>query len=542
MEGIELNTMSPEMLEQVNDSALLNVLMYLDLEGANVQNGDDVLTIITKLGPIYEAADGDSDYKMEKQWYQALVNAVEHNPHLGNYEIGNQSHKMINPSYEAGGLKAATFSIDGDNNGNPDNVVFVYRGTGAGEWLDNGTGLGGAVNYTEQQKEAQEYFDRVIEENQWNTINPRPIIDVSGHSKGGNKAQFVAMTAEHADLIRNCYSFDGQGMSPEAIEWMRTTLGEEEFNKRREKLYSFSAENDFVNILGERLVPLEHVFYLEFTLPKGGAEWHYPDAYLTEDGKLAPFKEQGEISNFLESMSEQAMDLPAPIRNVVTEGLMGMAHYLLGEGDPVNGGEVSFAEIGAAIPLFVQMIPGAAIDYIGDKFGVNLDWLSNVVNTFAVIYFAPITLLGYGIGAVIDWAIPIITECIEKLKQLAEMAVELTTKLIAGFEKALNDLKNWFNTNFNPGFQYATAHPELKVDTYKLRNYAQQLQSINNRISNIDRRLDSLYTKIDLLDLWDLLQADLVTGECWKINRVVSYLMDTAHDFEAAERKIMNTL
>ena len=43
-------------------------------------------------------------------------------------------------------------------------------------------------------------------------------IIVTGHSKGGNKAQYVTINSKYNDLIDKCFSFDGQGMSPEAIE------------------------------------------------------------------------------------------------------------------------------------------------------------------------------------------------------------------------------------------------------------------------------------------------------------------------------------
>lgn len=106
----------------------------------------------------------------------------------------------------------------------------------------------------------------------------------------------------------------------------------------------------------------------------------------------------------------------------------------------------------------------------------------------------------------------------------------------------VNKAKDWYNRNLNAGYKYASANPQITVDTYKLRNYAQRLQRINGRISRLDGRLDSLYWRVGLLDLWNLMQADILTGYSWRLNRCVSYLNDTATDFENAESALLNNL
>lgn len=534
-----MNTINPDLQSQVNDTALLNVLMYIK-DDVNPQNSWTVNDILVELGDIYGAEGGyeryiekhpsgcQSDYEDRQRQYQILNNASNENANFSNLRIGNQSNIMDNPSYESGGLNAATFT---DETGK---VMVVYRGTGAGEWPDNGTGLGGMVDYTEQQKEAKEYFDRVVEENGWN--ESKPIIDITGHSKGGNKEQFVVMTSEYSYLIRNGFSFDGQGMSPEAVEWMKATLGDEEFNSRRDKLYSISADNDYVNILGERLVPKKHIIYLESELT--GKGWHYPDSYLRLDGKLTNETEQGDISKYLESISQNVMILPSPIRNVLTEGAMGFAQMGLGDGAIVNGGELSWAEMLGSIPLLIQMIPGSTIDYLGDKYGVNLEWLSNLVTGVVVLYGTPFTALMYGIGTTID----IVMDVIEKIKLFGQKAKELTLKVIDYFENAINNLQNWWNKNFNTGYKYATANPVIRLDTYKLQNYADRLRNINKRLNNLDRRMDSLYWNAGFSDLLTLMQADLLTGESWRIKKCILYLEDTADDFKAVEQKIISQL
>lgn len=100
-------------------------------------------------------------------------------------------------------------------------------------------------------------------------------------------------------------------------------------------------------------------------------------------------------------------------------------------------------------------------------------------------------------------------------------------------------IQTFFN-QFNSGYKYASNNTYIKVDTALLRNYANRLQNVNKRIVNLDRRLDNLYTQVGLFDLWNLIQADVLTGYSWRLNRCINYLNDTAYEFEEAERSIAN--
>src|SRR5699024_6249914 len=86
----------------------------------------------------------------------------------------------------------------------PGHAVVVFRGTsGKDEWIDNAIGLG--VSDTERQKAALDYIENLPYDN----------ITVAGHSKGGNKAQYVTVLSDKVD---RCISMDGQGFSQEFID------------------------------------------------------------------------------------------------------------------------------------------------------------------------------------------------------------------------------------------------------------------------------------------------------------------------------------
>lgn len=82
--------------------------------------------------------------------------------------------------------------------------------------------------------------------------------------------------------------------------------------------------------------------------------------------------------------------------------------------------------------------------------------------------------------------------------------------------------------------------PDLEVNTFSLNQYAQRLGNVNRRITNLDWRLKSLYGQVGLLDLWNLIRADALTGYSVRILMCQSYLTQTASDFDAVENKLLS--
>lgn len=80
---------------------------------------------------------------------------------------------------------------------------------------------------------------------------------------------------------------------------------------------------------------------------------------------------------------------------------------------------------------------------------------------------------------------------------------------------------------------------EIRIDTDKMEQYAERLDRIHSRILDLDSRLNGLYGKVGLCGLYDLIQADALTGFSWRLIRCKAYLIDTAADFRQAENEIM---
>lgn len=142
-------------------------------------------------------------------------------------------------------------------------VYVAFKGTtGSEEWIDDALGL--YMSDTPYQKYALDF----IEDLEYDHIG------VVGHSKGGNKAQYVAILSDKVD---RCISLDGQGFSKEFIDkyWA-------EIEKRGGNITSYSYSSDFVHIL-MNYVPGAEIIFLSGT--NTGAESHNPNAFFNIDKK-----------------------------------------------------------------------------------------------------------------------------------------------------------------------------------------------------------------------------------------------------------------
>ena len=134
-------------------------------------------------------------------------------------------------------------------------------------------------------------------------------------------------------------------------------------------------------------------------------------------------------------------------------------------------------------------------------------------------------------------------ENIKLLKYMTQTDADgIERELVSAITTFAQKANDWFNKNFNAGYRYASNNTYIRVNTNTLRSYADRLYKVNQRIIKLDRRLDQLYTKVGLFDLWNLLQADLRTGYSWRLNRCTNYLNDTAYEFEEAERSISSQI
>jgi len=305
---------------------ILDTYMYLNYMVAREgQTINEVLQDLEKLPDYGEGGIHHGEYTVLKKAAQ--------NKEIGEMEIYCQSKSM---GYEPG-TAACTFKSPGDNS-----YYVAYRGTGDGEWPDNGIGM--TATSTMQQERALSYFEEVVEAL---NLGKQDHLVVTGHSKGGNKAQFVTMETRYGDLVDACYSVDGQGFSESAILRWQERYGKEDYEKRREKLYGIHGENDYVSALGNPVIPGEHIRYVETPVEKSNfAGYHdikymfaaliYDKAakcYVTafQGRKNRDVKGQGELGKYAAALSAEVMRLETDQRDGCAAVIMQMMEALGGK-------------------------------------------------------------------------------------------------------------------------------------------------------------------------------------------------------------------
>lgn len=255
-------------------AALLSTFMYLDFF-TNEDDGtgykvrqykraltraktlEDILLVLEKC-PLYmnKRKAGKSTRYL---YYSIMKDALVKDPGIGKFELSFMSrtiHDATGKKIFNEGTNAITF-IDPENK----DIYIAFMGTSKGEWMDNGRrfGVKDIASMTIQMQETIAYIDHVGRQMQWKETDH---IVVTGHSQGGNDAQLAILLSQYGSLIKRCYSFDGEGHSPNLCEDIKQTLGQEEYEVRRKRMYSICGENDFINQLGEKVIPDENTRYV----------------------------------------------------------------------------------------------------------------------------------------------------------------------------------------------------------------------------------------------------------------------------------------
>lgn len=535
---------------QIDISAILNTYVYMDEQSPDYHNK----TLSEILQDMPDPVKNSGDYK-------AVLEAVNENPELGQMKLVSQS--MCSGLDDEGKLIiACAFQ-------HPNGDVYVaYRGTGDGKWVDNGVGI--ANESSQMQEVACAYFDQVVESLGLTTYDGGSLY-VTGHSKGGNEAQYVMLNSDYGYLIDRCYSIDGQGFSQEAIDHFIEKHGRDYYKAQLEKMYSINGENDYVHDLGIVVIPEENTYFIETPGATGIGGYHDIKEMLNgaglnwstdADGNIIS-AEQGPIGQLARAISEKMQHLNQEDLEDCAVTIMSGIELLMPYND-VWGGEHKFGTgdrkfmtgeefmgfLGNGLPMVIETLLGteegraflvdlisSGIQAVYEEHGIWGVLGVTIVATIAVPIVSVITGGLIVVGKIYD----AVTDFIDKIKDVAEDIKQWYSDLKDAVKDTIQKIKDKVYS-WTAGGRYAADHPRFQIDTYKMKDYASRLQDVNRRISNLDRRLDSLYWQVGLLDLWNLMQADLMTGYSWRLLRAASYLKDTALDFEAVERELVNSL
>lgn len=361
-----------EQLTEEEISLVLDTYMYMGYHEA--QQDMTVSEAVTQMAGMTQYQEGGAYYGE----FQILSQASQ-NAQIGKLKIRYDSYAM---GFDTG-TNACTF-VDEEN----ERVFVAYRGTGDGEWLDNGLGL--TQEFTTQQQRAVDYFDRVVWEEE---LDGSQRVVVTGHSKGGNKAAFVTMESSYGDLIDRCYSVDGQGFSESAIARWKRNYTSEEYEVRTQKLYGVYGENDFVSPLGKQLIAQDHITYIRTPVEKSNLAGYHDVKYLfavlafdEAAGAYVTFfsgrkneevTQRGDFGNYVAALSDEVMKLPVRERSGAAAVLMQIIESASGRKDGLNGEKITCMDfaafVKAGIPAIVNVTLGKSEGgrFLGEVFFGN---------------------------------------------------------------------------------------------------------------------------------------------------------------------------
>jgi hypothetical protein len=277
---------------------LLNNLIYV----SGLKNG---LTVGEAAHQMLRSVTG----KVGKEETVALLGALLRDPVLSSYQI---THYVK----DAGGMEVACFVDIVENT--PD-VNVVFRGTGSDqEWRDNGEGA--YMADTPAQLQAAAYVEGLPCE-----YGNR--ITVTGHSKGGNKSQYVTITT---DRVSRCLSFDGQGFSTAFIDKYKAQI-----QAKSPWIVSVAAAHDYVNCLLYSIAAT--LIYIEDRPQENYLLYHEPYEVFSEDYHLLPDTEQADIPRMLHEYSIYLLNnLPMPQLKTLVDDIMNGIITLLKTGKEIN--------------------------------------------------------------------------------------------------------------------------------------------------------------------------------------------------------------
>lgn len=277
---------------------LLDNLIYL---GFKVDEDDLLINIVNNIlsnENFYDEMCASSECMLEtkeSEWISILEQITS--------KTNLRKLKIENVEYFKNGIKSACF-IDDENN-----ASVVFRGTVTkNEWEDNGFG---AYEYeTLEQIDALNYINRLKYDN----------ITVTGHSKGGNKAQYVTILSPK---ISNCISVNAQGFSNEFINKYK-----EEIKQNKFKIIAINAKYDYVNCLLNSISGKIH--YIQTEIQINPFYYHKANILLDENGELRNETTEAMFVEMINHFSESIIsNLPKDLKKIVVDRLIDVVELIL---------------------------------------------------------------------------------------------------------------------------------------------------------------------------------------------------------------------
>ncbi|MBQ5335972.1 MAG: DUF2974 domain-containing protein [Oscillospiraceae bacterium] len=528
-------------MDEANTAFVFDTLMYSNALTDPDYEGMDIRSVVEQISVSGGLNEDESAAVAAVRTFLDTTKGQE--LHIGEYVLGDSS-EFTSYNSEYRGAYEAVFYRD---NGTSRDVFLAFKGTGDGRWFDNAVGL--VTEYSPYQQKGLEFFDHAIEKL---GIDSSCNLMPTGHSKGGNGAQFVTLYSKYGHLVDHVYSFDGQSPSQAAIDHIREVFGEEYYKEQCSKMYSICGDNDYVNELGPGIFSKEQKMYIG--TPTGDVDFEGAHAPFRKDesgnpiptlfdfnggGLLPEVSRQRGLAALAKSLNKYVFSLPDEDRDAVCRSMMSVIEVALG-GDSVglNGESSGVSDYIIALSeldiiagsLFTDLsvqksIDKALLNFLKKPLQFKDNALISTVTQLAVTvcYYAGLRLA--------VTAVEIFLLCISSVASNIARVSRAVMKCKEFCSDILSIMKN--------GLKNLSSDSSIKCDTSALRGLADRIRNVNSRLGALDKEISGLYSKVKWTDLLDLQLADMKIGHSVKLELCANYLSDTADRLEADERDMM---
>ena len=429
------------------------------------------------------------------------------------------------------------------------NVVLSFRGSEAGskaetydDWVINDVGLAVETpgKLTPQHQEAITWMNELKDNGFLDKYNS---ISTTGHSLGGNLSEFTAMyffSQYYTDKLVQCANFDGPGVN----DIMRAYF-KKNYDVVHDKitLYKASAVGEIFHQTAELYMNVIHIKCDEVSLENlpeflrgivGEIILHSQCHYMFDDDGNACQEDISKTSIALSTISLCIDTIPHEYKLCLYDAISSIADNIfedkINENGDVEG--VSVNCFNAAMYFMACSVKIVPVNNLLKSFDENIlgGTLTNINTELFNLFKEPLNNLDILLET-------FLTNCVE----IGIITIEQSKNIFGAFLKGnWSSIKVQFNAIYGIGVQYSNANPCINVDTDFLRVYAGRIYNVNNRISELDSRLKSLYWKVGIRGLWNLIRADMLTGYSWRLTRCQNYLNNTADNFDTAENDVIN--
>jgi hypothetical protein len=498
---------------------LLSILVYEDTVASgdpNIVSVGDLVEHYDKLTDAdWEEVEWCSDFgfvndpQKAQEMFEDVIDEIRDNEDLTDLLIENPVLTNDTP----GSITAVCF-VDPDDG----TATVAFRGTDASyaAWQDNAS----AAGYSElslMQESAVAYIEDL----------PYTDITSTGHSKGGNLAATTAI--ECPDQVTRVVSYDGQGFSD---EYVRTHS--DEIAAARDNITTIAAHNDVVHGLMNSVSG--QVTYVENDATEF-FEGHFCtnllfDNEFDENGNFITTREQSPFQKEMFATINGVLKLLPPENEELLTDCVGIVLGVF-----LGNGTMDFDDVLKDTTVLIAKIIAA---------GGPDDWLERVFYK-GLLFVTCVAVEAVIVMETIEAVKELVNGLIEEFKKLAEdlgvWAVNAILELCAIISDFIDSISEWLKENFDTGYKYATDNPYFEVDTCKLRDYAERLDSVLTRLGSIDSRLDDIPVEdLSADEYLCLTLADYNINKNKVISGSIAYLNDSADEFERIESEIIAQL